>query len=79
MASHGRAGPLQNCFHSPRIDRRSPLFTAGQQPGGNDTDNSVADDSDASNASVDFLATLRQIDPERASDLERRYDLENAH
>lgn len=28
-----------------------------------------------SNESVDFLATLRQLDPRRVSDIERQYDI----
>lgn len=72
ITNYGCTGPSQNGLYSSRIDRRSPPFPARQRVVGHDTDIPVSEESDTSNASVDFLATLRQIDPKRALDLERR-------
>lgn len=52
---------------------------AEQRLRSHDMDSEIAEDSDTSGATVDFLSALRQIDPQRALDLEHRYDLEISH
>jgi hypothetical protein len=46
-------------------------------PDHSDSDAEVSEDNDFS-APIDFLATLRQIDPQRALELERQYDADIA-
>ena len=59
-----------------KVDSASQHVPAKQQQHNYDTERDVVDDSDASSTTVDFLAELRQIDPQRALDLERQYELE---
>lgn len=76
IAKDRQSGPSQYPNSTINADFTSQYVPAEQQPYNHDTETHVIDDSDASSTSVDFLAALRQVDPQRALDLERQYELE---
>ena len=75
-AKDRQCGSLQYPSSTTKVDSASQHVPAEQQQHNYDTERDVVDDSDASSTTVDFLAVLRQIDPQRALDLERQYELE---
>ena len=76
IAKDRRSGSLQYPSSTNKVDFTSQYGSAEKQRHNHDTEREVIDDSDASSTTVDFLAALRQIDPQRALDLERQYELE---
>jgi len=71
-----RSGSLQYLSATTKANRSLQWVPAEQQPHSHNAESEVVDDSDASSTTVDFLAALRQIDPQRALDLEHQYDFE---
>lgn len=76
IAKDRKSGSLQYLSSTTKVDSTSQYVPAEQQQHNYDTEGDVIDDSDASSTTVDFLAALRQIDPQRALNLERQYELE---
>jgi hypothetical protein len=71
-----QSGSLQYPSATTKVNRGSQWVPAEQQPHSHNAERDVVDDSDASSTTVDFLAALKQIDPQRALDLEHQYDFE---
>lgn len=76
IAKDCQSGSLRYLSATTRVNRSSQRVPAEQQPHSHNAESDVVDDSDASSTTVDFLAALRQIDPQRALDLEHQYDIE---
>jgi hypothetical protein len=76
VTKDGQSGSLQYPFSTTKIDSTSQHVPAEQQRHNHDTERDDVDESDASSTTVDFLAALRQINPQRALDLEHQYDFE---
>lgn len=76
IAKDGQSGSLQYPSSTTKVDSTSKHVPAEQQQHNHDTERDDVDESDASSTTVDFLAALRQINPQRALDLEHQYDFE---
>lgn len=76
IAKDGQSGSLQYPSSTTKVDSTSQHGPAEQQQHNHDTERDDIDESDASSTNVDFLAALRQINPQRALDLEHQYDFE---
>jgi hypothetical protein len=76
IAKDRQSGSLQYLSATTKVNRSSQGVPSEQQSHSHNAESDVVDDSDASSTTVDFLAALRQIDPQRALDLEHQYDFE---
>jgi hypothetical protein len=76
IAKDEQSRSLQYPSSTTKVDSTSQNVPAEQQQHNHNPERDDLDESDASSTTVDFLAALRQINPQRALDLEHQYDFE---